>query len=274
MQIPGTISAPCQHPDKTGVRTIGDLASFAIAGEADLKVCDGYRAAAVQMIQVQNAAAAALAKALAPPRPWWRGLVMVLVDRRGKFRAPLAVLAAIGASLAGCVSAPMNAQSPTATEQLLTRHAARRAAAEVNLVCRPPAADHCVAPGAKVWGRVLAGDETPAGKAAVAEVLQHLSTRVAIADAAPAADVRVDLVVSAVAIDDEDRVIGVPPISIPACPAGPRPPPRRPRSACGAPMSEPGSSSSTPPRMTPARARSLPAWGRCRPPRAWCAGRC
>ena len=72
VQIPETISAPCQHPDKTGVRTIGDLASFAIAGEADLKVCDGYRAAAVQMIQVQNAAAAALARALAPPRPWWR----------------------------------------------------------------------------------------------------------------------------------------------------------------------------------------------------------
>ena len=112
----------------------------------------------------------------------------------------------------------MNAQSPTATEQLLTRHAARRAAAEVNLVCRPPATDHCVAPGAKIWVRVLAGDETPAGKAAVAEVLQHLSTRVAIVDAAPAADVRVDLVVSAAAIDDEDRVIGVPPISIPAVP--------------------------------------------------------
>ena len=128
----------------------------------------------------------------------------------------LSALAAL--TLAGCVTAPTNVQNPTATEQLLTRHAARRAAAQVNLVCRPPAADHCIAPGARVWVRVLAGDETPAGKAVVAEVLQHLSTRVAIVDGAAAADVRVDLVVSAAAIDDEDHVLGVPPISIPAVP--------------------------------------------------------
>ena len=53
------------------MRTIGDLAAYAIAGEADLKVCDGYRAAAVEMIQEQNAATAALARAAAP-RLWWR----------------------------------------------------------------------------------------------------------------------------------------------------------------------------------------------------------
>ena len=41
---------------------------------------------------------------------------------------------------------------------------------------------------------------------------------VAIVDTAAAADVRVDLVVDAAAIDDEDRVIGVPPISLPAVP--------------------------------------------------------
>ena len=54
------------------MRTLGDLATFAIAGEADLKVCDGYRAAAVEIIRAQSAASAALARALAPPRPWWR----------------------------------------------------------------------------------------------------------------------------------------------------------------------------------------------------------
>ena len=129
------------------------------------------------------------------------------------------ILAAIAAlCLSGCVSAPMNAQNPTATEQLLASHAARRAAAGANLVCRPPAADHCVARGARVWVRVLAGDDKPAGKAAVAEVLQHLGTGVILVDGAAEADVRVDLVVSAAAIDDEDHVVGVPPIAIPAIP--------------------------------------------------------
>ena len=72
VQIPATIAASCPRPDRTGLRTIGDLATYAIAGEADLKVCDGYRAAAVKIIRAHNAASAALAKALTPARPWWR----------------------------------------------------------------------------------------------------------------------------------------------------------------------------------------------------------
>ena len=70
VQIPPTIAAACPRPDRTGVRTVGDLADYAIAASADLKVCDGYRAAAVEIVRAQDAASASLAKALA--RPWWK----------------------------------------------------------------------------------------------------------------------------------------------------------------------------------------------------------
>ncbi len=112
----------------------------------------------------------------------------------------------------------MNTQSPTATEQLLTRHAARRAAAEANLVCRR-SVDHCVAVGAKVFVQVRAGDDTPAGRFAVAAFDAHLAgSGAALVDDRAQAEVVVDLSIAAAAIDDQDRIFGVPSVNLPAIP--------------------------------------------------------
>ncbi len=129
-----------------------------------------------------------------------------------------AALCIAGLSLAGCVTAVSNPQSPTATEQLLTRHAARRAAAEANLVCRR-SADHCVAVGAKVFVQVRAGDDTPAGRFAVAAFDAHLAgSGAALVDERAQAEVVVDLSIAAAAIDDQDRIFGVPSVNLPAIP--------------------------------------------------------
>ena len=133
-------------------------------------------------------------------------------------RSSIWLSAFLAISLSGCVTATMNPQSPTATEQLLTRHAARRAAAEANLVCRRTA-DHCVPIGTKVFVQVRAGDDTPAGRFAVAAFDAHLAgSGAALVDDRAQAEVVVDLAIAAAAIDDQDKVFGIPPMNLPPIP--------------------------------------------------------
>ena len=149
-----------------------------------------------------------------PGHPSHRLLRRALMHRLILLAPALAALA-----LSGCVTASTNVQNPTASEQLLTRHAARRAggSGEPGLQAAGGRSLHRARGPRFGYGCWPATRRRP-GRAAVAEVLQHLSTRIAIVDSAAAADVRVDLVVSAAGIDDEDHVLGLPPISIPAVP--------------------------------------------------------
>jgi hypothetical protein len=50
---------------------VGDLAAFAVREEAALSVCNGYREAAVAIIDSHNAIAAEVAQQLKPRKWWW-----------------------------------------------------------------------------------------------------------------------------------------------------------------------------------------------------------
>ncbi|MHB8284237.1 MAG: hypothetical protein ACYDD1_06125, partial [Caulobacteraceae bacterium] len=69
--IPTELLSPCPRADYLSVKTAGDLAAFGIQEDAYLAVCDARRAEAIGIIQAQNAAGAALARALAP-KGWWK----------------------------------------------------------------------------------------------------------------------------------------------------------------------------------------------------------
>lgn len=70
MTIPTELLSPCPRADYLSVKTAGDLAAFGIQEDAYLAVCDARRQEAVGIIQMQNAADAALARAV-KIRPWW-----------------------------------------------------------------------------------------------------------------------------------------------------------------------------------------------------------
>ncbi|MHB8286934.1 MAG: hypothetical protein ACYDD1_19970, partial [Caulobacteraceae bacterium] len=68
--IPTELLSPCPRADYLSVKTAGDLATFGGQQDTYLAVCDARRQEAVGIIQMQNAADTALAKALWP-KPWW-----------------------------------------------------------------------------------------------------------------------------------------------------------------------------------------------------------
>ena len=66
MAMPPELAARCPRADYAAVKTVGDLATFALQDDADLGVCDARRAAAVALVKAQSAAATTTAP------PWWR----------------------------------------------------------------------------------------------------------------------------------------------------------------------------------------------------------
>ena len=72
--VDARLRAPCQRPSRPVSPTVGQLAGFSIRQEAALNVCEGFKDAAVAIVDAQNDAAARQAQALRPRR-WfeiWR----------------------------------------------------------------------------------------------------------------------------------------------------------------------------------------------------------
>lgn len=128
-------------------------------------------------------------------------------------------IAAACLALAGCETATVNLQNATPTEQLLRSRPSERAAAKMGLVCRAPITSRCIPAGKRAFVEVMAGDDTPAGKYAVAAFEAHLSGEgAAVVEDRGLADYVVKLRIAAAGIEDTAKIFGFPSIIIPAVP--------------------------------------------------------
>ena len=121
----------------------------------------------------------------------------------------LALLAALGAGLAGCATAVETRPFRTATEQLLVTHAAEKAAAKFAVT---------VPSGAKVFLDTInfQGEGADYAASAIREAI--LRRGAVLAEDRARADVIIEVRLGALSIDQMQRVLGIPALTLPTAP--------------------------------------------------------
>lgn len=121
----------------------------------------------------------------------------------------LAILGLVASALGGCASAVETRPFRTATEQLLVAHAAENAAERFSIT---------ITPGARVFLNTVnfTGEGAAYAASAIREALLHRGA--VLTDDKAQADVVVEVRLGALSLDQMQRVLGVPALTLPIAP--------------------------------------------------------